>query len=278
MLEQLTTYLRQQAARGLCVAFSGGVDSAVVLKLACAASRRPVHAVTFHTQLHPASDLALARRLAAEYGARHTVIEIDEFADPRIMQNPPERCYLCKRLLFTALREYAQQEGLGCLLDGTNADDLTAYRPGLRALSELGVLSPLAELGVCKAQVRQLAQQLGIAVAQRPSAPCLATRLPYGAPITRALLERIDRGEELLKSLGFAVVRLRLHGDVLRIEVPKEALARLLAQAETVVQGLKALGFVYITLDLEGFRSGSMDILLPQAQGMCEKKGKGNER
>jgi len=258
--QQLLQHLKTLAQGGpLCVAFSGGVDSAVVLKAACEAVET-VHAVTFVTTLHPTSDLPVAKRLAEQCGARHHVVEIDEFADARIMENPPERCYYCKHLLFSTLCRYAEAQKLGTVLDGTNADDLLVYRPGLRALRELAIASPLMQLGFSKAQVRELAAEMGLEVAQRPSAPCLATRLPYGTHITRELLSRIEAGEELCKQLGFEVVRLRLHGDILRIEVPKDRFSDLLRQAETLIPQLKELGFLYITVDLEGFRSGSMDL------------------
>ena len=145
-------------------------------------------------------------------------------------------------------------------MEGNNADDLLIYRPGTQAVKELGVLSPLAELGITKAQVREIAADMGLSCASRPSSPCLATRLPYGTPISFELLERVDAGEQWLKEQGFPIVRLRVHGDILRIEIEKERFSDFIAMADKITEKMKELGFVYITLDAEGFRSGSMDV------------------
>ncbi len=257
-LAQLRQTVTALTTQGLCLAFSGGVDSTLLLAVA-AQTNGHVEAVTFQTQLHPAADLPEAQRMAQALHVPHHIITVDEFADARIMQNPPERCYFCKKLLFQTLRDFATEQGLSVVADGTNADDLQTYRPGLRAVGELGIASPLAELRITKAEVRAMASALGLEVADRPSAPCLATRLPYGTPIEVETLRRIEVGETYLKSLGFPLVRLRLHGDVVRLEVPKDRLGDLLAQADDLTEMLKELGFAYITLDLAGFRSGSMD-------------------
>lgn len=253
------------ARQDVCLAFSGGVDSSVLLKLLCDAAERAqtgsrIYAVTFATRLHPAADLETARAVAAETGAVHCVLQVDESENEEIMWNPVNRCYLCKKYLFARLIRFGQERGVRLFLDGTNADDLTVYRPGVQALKELGIRSPLAEQGITKEQVRQLAAQLGLSVASRPSTPCLATRLPYGARLDPDLFGKIDAAETFLKTLGFPVVRVRLHGDIARIEVPAAQLGALTAVYEQVTERMKALGFVYITLDLEGFRSGSMDI------------------
>jgi len=165
-----------------------------------------------------------------------------------------------QKSLFRNLVEFAKEHNLKYVLDGTNADDLNAYRPGIKALNELGVISPLAKLGISKAEVREMAKRLNISVASRPSAPCMATRLPYNTEINFELLENIDKCEEFIKSLGFKVVRVRVHNDIVRIEVDKEELYKLLEKGDIIIEYLKSLGFVYITLDLEGFRSGSMDV------------------
>ena len=185
---------------------------------------------------------------------------------PEILSNPPDRCYYCKKFLFEKLAELANQLGRGIVMDGTNADDLNEFRPGLRALRELSVCSPLAESGITKAQVRQMAAEMGLETASRPSAPCLATRLPYGTKISKGLLQKIEAGEAFLKDLGFPVLRLRVHpaadGGVARIEVPADRLEDLLMCRETIIPYLKELGFAQVTLDLEGFRSGSYDEIL----------------
>ncbi len=265
MIEALSAVIRSCREKGVCLAFSGGVDSALLLAL-CVKEKVPVTAVTFQTVLHPKCDLENAKAVATKLGADHLILEMDEFSVPEILSNPPDRCYYCKKFLFERLTELAKQLGRGIVMDGTNADDLKEYRPGLRALRELAVLSPLAECGISKAQVRQMAAELGLETASRPSAPCLATRLPYGTKISKELLQKIESGEEFLKGLGFPVVRLRVHpaadGGVARIEVPTDRLEDLLTCRETIVAYLKELGFAQVTIDLEGFRSGSYDKIL----------------
>lgn len=266
--DHLQSIIAQLVPQGVCVAFSGGADSSLILKLATEEARRvgrTIHAVTFVTTLHPNTDLPIARRVAEEMGAHHVILELDEFSDEGILQNPVDRCYRCKKMLFQTLQEYAADQGLKAILDGTNHDDLSVYRPGLKALAELGIRSPLAEAGFTKADVRALARQLGISVSDRPSAPCLATRLPYGTRIQRELLDRIEAGEAYLVNQGFAVVRLRIHGDILRIEIPREDFQRFLDLSPLIIAKLHELRFLYLTLDLEGFRSGSMDLALEQA-------------
>lgn len=248
---------------GVCIAFSGGVDSSLILKIACQAGKelnKQVYAVTFETKLHPVSDVTISKKVASEMGAIHEIIQINEFENEKILTNPVDRCYQCKKSLFVNLVDYAKTNNLKYVLDGTNADDLNAYRPGVKALGELGVISPLARLGITKSEVREFAKILNISVASRPSAPCMATRLPYNTTINFELLENIEKGEDFIKSLGFRDVRLRVHNDIVRIEVNKEDLNNLLSESDSVIEHLKNLGFVYITLDLEGFRSGSMDV------------------
>lgn len=259
MLTQLRNRIAELGKNGLCIAFSGGVDSALILKIACDLKLR-ICAVTFHTMLHPTADLQLVRQLAHQMGARLRIVELDEFSQPAVAQNSPRRCYYCKRFLFETLLEVAGQEGLGCCMDGTNADDLKEYRPGLKALEELGIESPLAQLGITKAQVRRLAGELGLSVASRPSSPCLATRLPYGTKITREAIRQIELGETLLTEKGFAVNRVRSHGGIARIEIPKEDFPRFLLLGDELAAAFRDYGFDYITLDVEGFRSGSMDL------------------
>lgn len=262
------------AADGMAVAFSGGVDSALLLKVACLAAqgRGAVHAVTVRTKLHPAGELETAGRAAGECGARHHVLDLDELAECGIETNPVNRCYLCKRSIFRKIKGLAEELGAAYVLDGTNADDLLEYRPGIRALKELQIISPLADCGLTKAEIRELAAHYGIQAANRPSAPCLATRLPYGTKISYDLLRRIDEGERFLRELGFYNVRLRAHeltemvkeGEpekrwLARIEVDAEDIPRLFEHREALTELAKGLGFARVTADLEGFRSGSMD-------------------
>lgn len=247
----------------ICLAFSGGVDSSLLLKVAADAVKKTgkkVYAVTFDSRLHPSCDLEIAARVAKELGGIHKVVTVDELEQEEIRFNPVNRCYLCKNKLFQTLKEFAKGVGISCIMDGTNEDDMHVYRPGIKALRELGIVSLLAQLHITKAQVKKLAAEYGISVASRPSAPCMATRLPYNTEINYDILERIGQGEEFLRTMLNGNVRLRLHNDIVRIEVDPEAMEGLINNRERIVSDLKKMGFSYITVDLEGFRSGSMDI------------------
>ncbi|MEY8338293.1 ATP-dependent sacrificial sulfur transferase LarE [Lachnospiraceae bacterium 62-35] len=247
----------------ICLAFSGGVDSSLLLKLLRNQAKERgsrVYAVTFATKLHPSCDIENARKVAGELGGEHAVLEIDELEQKEIRNNPPNRCYLCKKHLFSRLKDFGREKGAALCLDGTNGDDRKEYRPGLQALKELSVISPLAETGFTKKEVRRLAEEYGISCAERPSAPCMATRLPYGAEIDYELLGRIASGEELLRSFLGGNIRLRVHGEIVRIEIDKGRFSEFLAKGDEITAALKKAGFSYITLDMEGFRSGSMDI------------------
>lgn len=248
---------------GICIAFSGGIDSSLILKAACEVGKKHnknICAVTFDTKLHPLSDITISKQVAKSMKAIHKIIHVDEFENKEFLNNPIDRCYQCKKFLFTKLIKFAKDNNLKHIVDGTNADDLKEYRPGLKALNELGIISPLAKLGITKKEVRKIAKNLNISVATRPSTPCMATRLPYNTKITPDLLEKIEKGEEFLKKLGFSVVRLRVHNKIARIEIDKKEFSRFLEEKNLIIAYLKKLGFIYITLDLEGFRSGSMDI------------------
>lgn len=261
--KKLESLLLDYTREDVCVAFSGGVDSSLLLVMACEAAKRnktKVYALTMETVLHPKADLKIARTVLAQTEAIHKVLTLNELAVPELQNNPVNRCYLCKKELYSRMLEFAESKGIGTLLEGSNEDDLHVYRPGLRAVRELGVKSPLAETGITKEEVRTLARDHGISVADRPSTPCLATRLPYGAEIDLELLRRIDQAEEFLRSLSFTQVRVRVHDSVVRLEINETEIFHLLEKKELVVKKLKQLGFSYITLDLEGFRSGSMDV------------------
>lgn len=269
MLQKIIQYFDPFLQDGICIAFSGGVDSCLILKAACLAREQlanetgnlpEILAIVAETRLHPHEDTLQAQAFAKSAGAVCITLEIDELEDPRIKENPANRCYLCKRLLFSAIREAARTHGCRHVFDGTNLDDTKEYRPGLAALEELNIRSPLKELCITKKQVRDFSRYLGLSSSEKPSAPCLATRLPYGAPLDYGLLDRIHSGESFLRKLGFYNVRLRYHAPVLRIEVDTSSLGQVLCQRERILLRMKDLGFSYITLDLEGFRSGSMDI------------------
>ncbi|WP_418475173.1 ATP-dependent sacrificial sulfur transferase LarE [Frisingicoccus sp.] len=264
-MEHLIQLFEPHVNDGICLAFSGGVDSSLVLAAACqAVSRvnpaRPVLAVTFETRLHPQGDTEEARALAQSLGARHLTIPVDEFSDTRILSNPKNRCYLCKSLLFRSLLQAGRDAGYTWFCEGSNLDDTKVYRPGLQAVREAGVHSPLIEGGLTKNDVRRLAAEAGLKTASKPSTPCMATRLPYDTPFDYELLSRIHQGEDWLRNLGFYNVRLRFHAPILRIEIDKADFNRFMDQHEAITRAMKDLGFLYITLDLEGFRSGSMDI------------------
>lgn len=260
---RLEARMRELAAGDICLAFSGGVDSSLLLKAAVDAAEetgKKVYAVTFDSRLHPACDLEIAGQVAKELGGIHQVIQIDELEQADIRMNPENRCYLCKRRLFSCLKEFAEERKITCILDGTNEDDLHVYRPGIQALGELGIISPLAELHITKAEVKALASMYGISVASRPSTPCMATRIPYGMELNYDILARIGEGEAFLREMFSGNVRLRLHKNVARIELDPECLEQAVMKREQVISRLKELGFYYVTLDLEGFRSGSMDL------------------
>lgn len=270
--EQLEPIMDELTDQDMALAFSGGVDSSLLLKMAAdraAKKGTKVWAVTFNSRLHPSCDLENARKVAEELGGIHVILEIDELEMEEIRSNPVNRCYLCKRNLFRTLMAFAKEKGVEVLAEGTNEDDLHVYRPGIQAVRELGIRSPLAEAGLTKEEVRRLAAACGISAASRPSTPCMATRLPYGARLDYEILKKIEAGEEILRRMIGGNVRLRLHGQVVRIETDPERFSLALEKREEVVRQLKELGFVYITLDLEGFRSGSMDVGL-ESRGESE--------
>ena len=261
--EQLIRKMAQYARQDVMVAFSGGVDSSLLLKLAHEAAQKTgkeVYAVTMRTRLHPIREIEEAKKVCEEIGAVHIVIAVDELEEAGIMNNPVERCYLCKKHLFLKMKERASELGISVILEGTNEDDLHVYRPGIKALKELQIISPLAEAGLTKAEVRKMACEYGISVSSKPATPCLATRFPYGTELTYEKMEQVEKGETFLKENGLHNVRVRVHDSLARIEVDESAFAEFLAHKKEITEYLKNLGYVYITLDLEGFRSGSMDV------------------
>lgn len=261
--ELLRKKFDKYAEQDICVAFSGGVDSSLVLIMACEAAAKTgkkVYAVTMDTVLHPKADVEAAKMVLEKTEAVHIILTLNELTVPEMHNNPKKRCYFCKKALYKKMLEFAAEKGVEILLEGSNEDDLHVYRPGLQAVRELGVLSPLAACGVTKEEVREMAKEYEIPTAGRPSAPCLATRLPYGTEIDLELLKRIDEAENYLRSFGWKNVRLRIHGTTARLETDIEVFQKVLEHREKVIEKLKELGFLYITLDLEGFRSGSMDI------------------
>ena len=261
-MDSLKSFMLEKTSQDVAVAFSGGADSSLILKMAVDAAklnRREVYAMCIKTTLHPVGEAEEARKTAEAIGAKFEVIEVDEFAEAGIADNPEDRCYRCKYYMFSRLKERAASMGITTILDGTNEDDLHVYRPGIRALKELGILSPLAECGCTKEKVRQLLRLYGIETANKPAMPCLATRFPYGTHLTRKKLQKVDEAEKFIRSFGGYNVRVRVHDKVARIEVDRSGEEIILQHREEIISKLSTLGYDYITLDLEGFRSGSMD-------------------
>jgi pyridinium-3,5-biscarboxylic acid mononucleotide sulfurtransferase len=242
------------------VAYSGGVDSSLLLRVAHEVLGPRALGAIGRSDTYAAREFELAREQAAAFGARLETVTTGELSDPRFRANPADRCYHCRSALFARLDELAAREG-AVVLDGTILEDLSEFRPGRRAAGEHRVRSPLAELGFRKDDVRAAAGHYGLASAAKPASPCLASRIPYGEEITPESLATIESAESLLRSLGFAELRVRHHGDTARLEVPLADLGRMTEPVVRgrLVEGLKMLGYRYITVDLEGFRSGSMN-------------------
>ena len=247
------------------VAFSAGVDSTVLLKIAVdTLGPENVLAVTGRSPSIPEAEQNAAADLAAEFGAKHEFIDTREFEDENYLANPADRCFHCKTELFTRLTELMRQRGHRTILSGTNADDRDDYRPGTQAATDFQVLSPLAECGLTKAEIREIAAALGLTIADKPAAPCLSSRVPYGERITPEKLQRIDAGEAFLRELGFRECRVRHHENLARIEVPAAEIARFLNEElrQTINKTFREIGFQYVSLDLCGFRSGSLNEVL----------------
>jgi uncharacterized protein len=240
-----------------CVAFSGGADSTLLLAAAREALGDRVLALTVVTPYMDRQEIADTVTLAEALGVRHELVELG--MPEGIGANPPERCYLCKHALFSRLIARAREAGFPRVLDGSNLDDLNDYRPGLRALRELEIESPLLDCRIGKADVRRLSEGLGLSTWDKPTNACLLTRLPIGMPVAMEHLQRVEEAERLLKSRGYRWVRVRLHKDLARIEVDPAQRARLLADSESLSLELERLGFRHVTLDLRGYRLGSMN-------------------
>lgn len=244
------------------VAFSGGVDSTFLLWFAVQVlGKERVVAMTATSPTYPLREQNESRQLAASFGVRHLVFESNELEIPGFADNPPRRCYHCKHELFALCLEKARELGFTSVLDGANRDDLADYRPGHEAARELGVRSPLLEAGLTKADIRELSRRAGLPTADKQAFACLASRFPYGTRITAARLRQIDSCEEFLLNAGFRTVRVRFHDDTARIEVDSEELPRLLDPSlrAAIVSHFRQAGFTYVALDLEGYRTGSMN-------------------
>ena len=259
----LVAWLR---ARGsVLVGFSGGVDSAYLACVAVGAlGAERMLAVIGRSASYPAEQWAAARRVADDFGVPVLELDTDELADPRYVANPTNRCYYCKSELWSRVAPVAAARGLAAIVDGTNADDLADHRPGAQAARERGVLSPLAELGFSKADIRALSRRRGLPTWQQPSSPCLSSRLPYGTPVTTGRLAAVERAEAALRALGVAGdLRVRHHGDLARVELARAELAGWLTpeRSEELRAAVAAAGFARVAVDLRGFRSGSLNVL-----------------
>lgn len=245
--------------RRALVAYSGGTDSAFLLAAAAQVLGDRVLAVTAVSATSTAAEVQEAKALARQLGVRHVVIHSAEMQQREFTENSPLKCYHCKRLRFSHLQEVARQYQIPWVLDGSNLDDLEDYRPGMKAVLELGVRSPLQEAELTKTEIRQLSRQLGLPTWDKPSSPCLASRIPYGEEITEEKLRRIEEAEKILKNLGFSPVRVRHYPGEARLEISWEQFSFLAGLSQQITEQLRELGFAHVTMDLAGFRSGSLN-------------------
>ncbi|MEA3492976.1 MAG: ATP-dependent sacrificial sulfur transferase LarE [Candidatus Margulisiibacteriota bacterium] len=256
MLSKLNNYLSD--LKKVLIAFSGGVDSTFLLAAAIkAVGKENILAVIAESPTYPSDEVARAEKLCKEFGVRCKLIHTDEFSDEDFVKNPKERCYYCKKELFSRLNDIAKENGIDHVLDGSNFDDKSDYRPGTQAKCELGVKSPLQGLGFTKQKIRDTSKEWGLPTWDKPSYACLASRIPYGTRITKDILKRVEEGERYLRSIGFKQLRVRHHDAIVRIELEDRVLAAELM--DEIAEKFEKLGYTYVTLDLKGYRTGSMN-------------------
>ena len=269
-IDQKWDYLRSllTGMKGAVLAYSGGVDSSVLLRAASEVLGPNLIAVTAISETYPPGELEPAKQFAAALEVRHLVLSTAELARDEFARNAPDRCFHCKSELFSKLRQIADSEGIAHILDGSNADDVHDYRPGRTAARELAVRSPLAEAGLTKQDIRSLARRMNMPMWDKPSLACLSSRIPYGTRITLDLLRKIQAAEDIVRAVGIRQVRVRHHGDIARIEVSQEDLLRFSAAEvrQRVVAAFKELGYAYVCLDLEGYRTGSLNAVLEKKE------------
>ncbi len=249
----------------MLVAFSGGVDSTLLADAAREVLGEKTHCVFLDSPVVPRAALADAKKIAADLALSLDIISVPQMEHEEFCSNTADRCYFCKKISSKVLKKRADELGIACIADGTNVSDLGEHRPGLRASTEEGILHPFIDAGITKQEIRAIAQERGLPVWQKPSAACLSSRIPYGDPITREKLGMIEEAEAYLSGLGIGQLRVRLHGTIARIEVHNEDREKLLEHQTAVIREFRRIGFAYVTLDLEGYRSGSMDEVIRPA-------------
>lgn len=272
--QQKLEYLKQYLADlgSAAVAFSSGVDSTFLLKIAHEVLGEKVIAVTASSASFPGRELEEAKEFCKEEGIRQVVFESKELEMEGFSQNPPNRCYICKKQLLLRIQSIAEENQMSCVAEGSNVDDEGDYRPGMQAVAELGVKSPLREAGLTKEEIRLLSKRMGLASWEKPSFACLASRFPYGEPITAEKLAMVGQAEELLLQLGFSQFRVRIHGSMARIEVLPEDFSRLIQEAirNQITKQFQEYGFTYVSMDLTGYRTGSMNETLKKTLDKSE--------
>lgn len=259
-LEHLREILRSYGS--VAVAFSSGVDSTFLLYVAHEVLGDRAIAVTSVTSVFPRREKNEASEFCSKHGIRQIVVEFDELDIPGFAENPTDRCYLCKTALFTKMREVCREEGISNIAEGSNIDDNGDYRPGLRAIAELGVLSPLREAGLNKSEIRELSHEMGLPTWDKPSYACLASRFPYHNKIDRKKLAMVEKAEDFMINIGLRQVRVRIHDNVARIEVPVECFDTVIQKREEITGALRDIGFMYVSLDLGGYKTGSLNRVL----------------
>lgn len=255
--ENLIKFLDEKKKQGICLAFSGGIDSTLLLYLC---RKTDMLAVTFNSVFQTSKEINLTKKLCEKYNIQQIILDTDILSNSVISENPKDRCYHCKKIIFEQILEIAKKQNKKCIIDGTNFDDLNVYRPGQKALKEFKVISPFADFKITKQEIRDFAKECGIKIYDKPSTPCLATRFPYGTKLTKDKLEFVENGEKFLKNLGFDNCRLRIHGNIARIEINSGKFNEFFQQKDLIIKTLKTDDIKYLTLDIEGFRSGSMDV------------------